>query len=77
MAGNPHLWERYDLEVFCQHCGQYLTTPVGVERKDLAVERAQMYQEVESHATAVDRTVEVIRYVTLQRAVMVEPRKES
>ena len=27
--------DRYTIEVFCQHCGQYLTTLVRVERKGL------------------------------------------
>lgn len=75
MAGQ--MWDRFTIEVFCQHCGQYLTTRVGIERKNVAAAREQVRQEVEEHATAAGRAVEVTWRITLQRAEMVEPHKDS
>lgn len=66
--------DRFDLEVFCQHCGQYLTTLVGVQRKGIPAARAHLQDEVQARANAVGCAVEVTYYVTLERAVVVEPR---
>lgn len=70
-------WDRFDLELFCQHCGQYLTTLVGVDRKSLSAARDAVRQAAQAHANAVGRTVEVTYSVTLQRAVFVEPQPPS
>jgi hypothetical protein len=35
-------WDRFDLDVFCQHCGTYLTTLTGVTRPGMAAARAQV-----------------------------------
>lgn len=78
MAGQQQrTWDRFDLEVFCQHCGQYFTTRVGIDLKQLAAAREEVRQEVAAHATAAGRTVEVTWYFTLQRAEMVDPCKDS
>jgi hypothetical protein len=31
----PQLYDRYSAELFCQHCGHYLTTRVGIDHDQL------------------------------------------
>jgi hypothetical protein len=73
MAEERDMWDRFDLELFCQHCGQYLTSRVGIERKDLNAARAEVRREAKTHARAAGRAVEVTFYITLKRAEIVEP----
>lgn len=73
MAEERDMWDRFDLELCCQHCGQYLTTRVGIERKDLEAARTAARQGAQAHAHAVGRAVEVTFYIILKRAEFIEP----
>lgn len=68
--------DRFSLELFRQHCGQYLTSLAGVERKGLDAARGQLREEAQAHANAVGREVEVTYLVTLQRRAFIEPQAD-
>jgi hypothetical protein len=40
MVEDDRQWDRFDLDAFCQHCGQHLTMLVGMERAGMAAARA-------------------------------------
>lgn len=77
MAGQQHqqqlMWDRFDLEVFCQHCGQYLTTRGGLDRKQLVAAREEVRREAVAHAATAGHAIEVTWYITLCRAEMIAP----
>jgi hypothetical protein len=66
-------YDRYTLSVFCQHCGQYLTTRVGIERERVAKIRAELCELAQQHANEFGRETEVMFYVTQQRLVWFAP----
>ena len=66
-------YDRYTIEVFCQHCGTYLTTLVGIEREQLAAKRAELRREAQAHAEQIGREVEITFYLTLERRVWFTP----
>jgi hypothetical protein len=65
--------DRFTLKVYCQHCGQYLTTIVGVEREHVPSVRAELRELAQQHADEVGRAIEVTFYVTLQRSTVFTP----
>ncbi len=73
----PQLYDRYSMERFCQHCGTYRTTLVGIEREQLAVNRAELRQEAQAHAEKIGREVEITSYLTLERRVWFVPTPDS
>jgi hypothetical protein len=73
----PQLYDRYSLELFCQHCGHYLTTLVGIEREQLAAKRAELRREAQAHAEKIGREVEITFYLTLERRVWFVPTPDS
>ena len=75
MAGQQQqrMWDRFDIEVFCQHCGNYLTTRLGIERQQVAAVREAIRREAQAHASAAGRAVEITWYITLRRAEMIDP----
>jgi phage terminase small subunit len=66
--------DRFELEVFCQRCSQYLTTLTGVNRPGTAAASAQLRQEAQAHAKEVGCAIEAMYYVTLKRTAVIEPR---
>jgi len=75
-----HETTRYDLytiEIFCQHCGQYLTTLVGIERERVQAVRAQLREMAQQHVNEIGRETEVCFYVTQQRRVWFTPSEPS
>jgi len=67
------MWDRFDLELFCQHCAQYLMTLVGVERKGLDAARRRCRAEAQAHANEVGHEVEVTYHVSLKRRACIRP----
>ena len=74
MAMQAQPGDRFDLELLCQHRGQYLCSCVGLDGSRLAVARAEARQEAIAHASAAGLAVEVTEYLTLQRAAIIAPR---
>jgi hypothetical protein len=70
----PQPYDRYGLELFCQHCGNYLTTLVGIEREQLAAKRAELRREAQAHAEKIGLDVEITLYLTLERRVWFMPK---
>lgn len=66
--------DRFDLELFCQHCGQYLTSLAGIDRPVLDAARDKLRQEAQRHANTVGRGIEVTYCITLKRTTVIEPR---
>jgi hypothetical protein len=66
-------WDRFDLDVFCQHCGLYLTTLTGVTRPAMAAASKHLRQEAQAHANEVGRAIDVMYYVTLKHSAVVVP----
>ena len=73
----PQLYDRYSAELFCQHCGHYLTTRVGIERERLPKVRAELRQEAQAHAEKIGREVEITLDLTLERRVWFLPKPQS
>jgi len=46
-------YDRYTIKVFCQHCGTYLTTLVGIERDRVQAVRAQLREMAQQHVNEV------------------------
>ena len=72
----PQLYDRYSLRLFCRHCGNYLTTLVGIERERLPTVRAELRREAQAHAKSIGREVEITLYLTLERRVWFVPKGE-
>jgi hypothetical protein len=72
----PQPYDRYSMELFCQRCGHYLTTRVGIERERVSAVRAELRQEAQAHAETVGRVVEITLYLTLERRVWFTPKAE-
>ena len=72
----PQPCDRYSLDLFCQHCGHYLTTRVGIERERLPMVRAELRREAQAHSDKIGREVEVTLYLTMQRRVWFTPKAE-
>src|SRR5258706_5100858 len=72
----PQLYDRYTLSLYCQHCGNYLTTLVGIEREHLAAKRAELRREAQAHAEQIGREVEITLLLTLERRVWFTPKAE-
>ena len=72
----PQLYDRYSAELFCQHCGHYLTTRVGIERERLPAVRAELRQEAQAHTNAIGREMEITLYLTLERRVWFLPKPQ-
>lgn len=70
-------WASFDLEMFCQHCDQYLTSRTRVERKGLDAALAHLREEAQAHANAVGREAEVTYYATLQSRAFIYPRPDA
>jgi hypothetical protein len=66
-------YDRYTLSVYCQHCGNYLTTLVGIERERVPKVRAELRALAQDHAEAIGREVEVTFRVTQERRVWFAP----
>jgi hypothetical protein len=64
-------YDRYTIEVFCQHCGTYLNTLVGIERNRVSAVRAAPGNG--PHASGIGREVEITFHVTRQRWVWFTP----
>lgn len=64
------------LNCSCQHCGQYLTSMVGIDRPGLDAARAALRQEAQRRAKNVGRAVEVTYYIMLKRTAFIEPRPD-
>jgi hypothetical protein len=45
--------DRHTIEVYRQHCGNYLTTLVGIEHNRLSAVRAHLGELAQQHATEV------------------------
>jgi hypothetical protein len=65
--------DRYTIEVYCQHCGTYLNTLVGIEHNWVAAVRAQLREMAQQHANEGGREMEVTFSVTQQRRVWFTP----
>src|SRR5712691_4328936 len=52
-------YDRYTLSLYCQHCGNYLTTLVGIARDRLPMVRAELRLEAQAHADKIGREVEI------------------
>jgi hypothetical protein len=72
----PQPYDRYTLSLYCQHCGNYLTTLVGVERERLPKVRTELRQEAQAHAEKIGREVEITLYLTLERRVWFMPKPQ-
>ncbi len=70
----PQPYDHYSIELFCQHCGHYLTTRVGIDRERLPTVRAELRREAQAHAEKIGREVEITLYLTLERRVWFVPR---
>ena len=70
-------YDRYSLDLFCQHCGHYLTTLVGIEREQVAAKRAELRREAQGHAEQIGREIEISLYLTLERHVWFSPKAEG
>jgi hypothetical protein len=70
----PQPYDRYTLQLFCLHCGNYLTTLVGVAREQVVAKRAELRREAQAHANKVWRKVEITLEMTLQRRVWFTPK---
>ena len=69
-------YDRYSMELFCQHCGHYLTTLVGMEREQVPKVRAELRREAQAHAEKIGRAVEITLYLTMQRRAWFTPLPE-
>ncbi len=69
-------YDRYTLSLYCQHCGNYLTTLVGIARDRLPMVRAELRLEAQAHADKIGREVEITLRVTLDRRVWFTPKPE-
>jgi low affinity Fe/Cu permease len=66
-------YDRYTIELYCQHFGTYLNTFVGIERDRVAAVRAQLRELAQQHANDIGREMEVTFHVTQQRRVWFTP----
>jgi hypothetical protein len=69
--------DRYTIQVFCQHCGTYLNTLVGIERERLSAVRAQLRELSQQHANEIGRETEITFRVTQQRRVWYTPNEPT
>jgi hypothetical protein len=53
--------------VFCQHCGTYLNTLVGIEHNRVAAVRAQLREMAQQHANEIGRETEFTFRVSQER----------
>jgi hypothetical protein len=72
----PDRYDRYSLDLFCQHCGHYLTTLVGIEREQLPTVRAELRREDQAHAEKIGREGEITFYLTMERRVWFLPQPQ-
>jgi hypothetical protein len=57
-------YDRYSLEIFSQHCGNYLRTYACIERERVPKVRAELRELAQSHANAKGHEVEITFRVT-------------
>jgi hypothetical protein len=69
--------DRYTIEVYCQHCGTYLNTLVGIEQNRVSAVRAQLREMAQRHANEIGRELEVTIRVTQQRRVWFTPKEPT
>lgn len=73
----PQIYDRYNAELFCQHCGHYFfTTRVGIDHDQLPAVRADLRREAQAHSNAIGREVEITLYLTLERRVWFLPKPQ-
>ncbi len=70
----PDPYDRYSLDLFCQHRGHYLTTLVGIERERVPAVRAELRREAQAYAEKIGCVVEITLYLTLELRVWFVPK---
>jgi hypothetical protein len=65
------------IEVFCQHCGQYLHTRANVERGEVASARIEARGVAQAHANDLGSPVDVTIAITVLRSGTIAPDMSS